>query len=397
MRREKISEVIDNIDTKYVDEATDYKGKAKNSKKVTWYKWGTVAACFALLVFGGMKIIPMLMGEGLDGSQGKYKYQVSGVEADIEWTWEYKTLGEKYQTVIYDGEEYYIKNLNPISSEVLGHKLGVGDASGIDSYTDKKYTESFEIYEINDVSAQKLIAAGMGGEYYVYQICEDDIKPATFGELMLLYGLDDNLEFNHFTAYEGHKSQGYYDLSDDEYIWQVLSECDEAMLDDTVDSFDRSNRAYLSFTATSEALGVYKKVVYISEDGYFATNIFNYSYIYYIGTEAAGKIIEYSKKNSEVGQFETYELSVSGTLVEVGDEYVLIDDSVLCKNKEDGIVYKIYINDIRMKRCVDCAGIKVGDVVAVKYNGEITSANEVTGAYSMYKGTLVDGELEIPE
>ena len=73
MRREKISEVIDNIDTKYVDEATDYKGKAKNSKKVTWYKWGTVAACFALLVFGGMKIIPMLMGEGLDGSQGKYK------------------------------------------------------------------------------------------------------------------------------------------------------------------------------------------------------------------------------------------------------------------------------------------------------------------------------------
>ena len=212
-----------------------------------------------------------------------------------------------------------------------------------------------------------------------------------------IFEYDENLDFNHFTAYEGHKSQGYYDLSDDEYIWQVLSECDEATLDNTVDSFDRSNRTYLSFTATSEALGVYKRVVYISEDGYFATNIFNYSYIYYIGTEAAGKIIEYAKNNSEDGKMEAYELSVSGTVVEIGDGYVLIDDSVLCKNQEDGTVYKIYINDIRIKRCVECAGIKVGDVVAVKYNGEITDTNEVTGAYSMYKGTLVDGDLEIPE
>ena len=397
MRREKISEVIDNIGTKYVDEATGYKGKAKSSKNVVWYKWGAVAACFAVLVFGGVKVIPMLIGEGLDDSQGKYKYQVSGMEADIEWTWEYKTLGEKYQTVIYDGKEYNIKNLNPVSLEVLGQKIGVGDASGVDSYTDKKYVESFEIYEINDVSAEKLIAAGVAGEYYVYQTCEAVEKPATFGELMLLYGLDENLDFNHFTAYEGHKSQGYYDLSDDEYIWQVLSECDEATLDNTVDSFDRSNRTYLSFTATSEALGVYKRVVYISEDGYFATNIFNYSYIYYIGTEAAGKIIEYAKNNSEDGKMEAYELSVSGTVVEIGDGYVLIDDSVLCKNQEDGTVYKIYINDIRIKRCVECAGIKVGDVVAVKYNGEITDTNEVTGAYSMYKGTLVDGGLEIPE
>ena len=375
MRREKISEVIDNIGTKYVDEATGYKGKAKSSKKVIWYKWGAVAACFALLVFGGVKVIPMLIGEGLDDSQGKYKYQVSGMEADIEWTWEYKTLGEKYHTVIYDGKEYSIKNLNPVSSEVLGQKLGEGNASGVDSYTDKKYEELFEIYEINAVSAQKLIAAGMAGEYYVYQICEDVEKPATFGELMLLYGLDENLDFNHFTVYEGHKSQGYYDLSDDEYIWQVLSECDEATLDNTVDSFDRSNRTYLSFTATSEALGVYKRVVYISEDGYFATNIFNYSYIYYIGTDAAGKIIEYAKYNSEEGQFEAHELSISGKLVEIGDGYVLIDDSVLCKNQEDGIVYKVYTNDIRIKRCVECAGIKVGDVVAVKYNGEITAAH----------------------
>lgn len=47
-------------------------------------------------------------------------------------------------------------------------------------------------------------------------------------------------------------------------------ECEEAELDDTEDIFDRSNRNYLSFSVTSEALGVYKRVVYISVDGNLA-------------------------------------------------------------------------------------------------------------------------------
>ena len=32
---------------------------------------------------------------------------------------------------------------------------------------------------------------------------------------------------------------------------------------------------YISFTITSEALGVYKHAMYITEDGYFWTNAFN--------------------------------------------------------------------------------------------------------------------------
>ena len=83
--------------------------------------------------------------------------------------------------------------------------------------------------------------------------------------------------------------------------------------------------------------------------------------------------------------------------MEIGANYVLIDDSVLCRNQEDGTVYKVNIDDIRIKRCVDCAEINVGDIVAVKYNGEITKSNDVTGAYSIYEGTLVDMELEIEE
>lgn len=391
MKRENISEVIENIDSKYVEEATEYKGK-KASYRMTWYKWGVAAACLVLLVLGGIKIIL----PGLLSSQLKYKHQIMGAESAIEWPWEYKTMAEKYHTLRYDGREYNIKNMNPVSEAVLEERLGTGEAEGVDSYTETKYTEAFEVYKISGVSEQKLVAAGRNGEYYVYRINGVE-KPATFGELMQIYGLQENLEFSSYQICEGYKGKGYYDLFNDDYIWQILSGCETALLDDSVDSFDRSNRNYLSFTATSDALGVYKRVVYISEDGCFATNVFDYSHIYFIGTDAAGKIIEYAKNNAIKGEAEAYELTVAGEVAEIGDGYVLLDDSVLCRRKADGTVYKIATNDFRMQRCIEFAGIKTGDLVVVNYKGEISPSNEVNGAYSMSRGTLVDGDLAVPE
>ena len=39
----------------------------------------------------------------------------------------------------------------------------------------------------------------------------------------------------------------------------------------------------------------------------------------------------------------------------------------------------------------------VGDIVVVKYDGEISASNEITGAYSMDKGRLMDGSVAVPE
>ena len=50
-----------------------------------------------------------------------------------------------------------------------------------------------------------------------------------------------------------------------------------------------------------------------------------------------------------------------------------------------------------VSRCIDNEIVKVGDVVIVKYNGEISEDNYVTGAYSINKGTLVESEPVILE
>lgn len=50
MKRKKISETIENINPKYIDEATEYTGAVKSNSKRVWYKWVAAAACFALVL-----------------------------------------------------------------------------------------------------------------------------------------------------------------------------------------------------------------------------------------------------------------------------------------------------------------------------------------------------------
>lgn len=380
-------------------------GAAENPKvkKIGWMKWSALAACLAVMAIVGAGILPTLFNnpdkpitEMNNLVAQKYKYQLASTEADVEWPWEYKTNGEKYHSVNFNGKAYRVKSFNPIGEDLLGENLGTYQVEGVDANTRQTYTETFTVRKINNVSDIKLIAAGNENGFYVYMF-DDTEKPATFGEVLELYGLPNTLEFNHFTVCEGYQNKGYYTVNDDSYIWDTLLKCSDAKLDMSAEDFDRSNRNYLTFTATSDALGVYNRAIYISEDGYFATNIFDYSYVYFIGKDAAGKIINYAKSNCVESESTEYTLTIPGTLIEIGDGYVMIDDTILCANEKDGTVYKVKVDDIRMKRCVECLNIEVGDIVCVKYDGVISENNEVSGAYSMYEGTLIDGDLTIAE
>ena len=53
MNAKKFSDAMSELDTKYVDEALNYKKKAK---KPAWVKWGAVAACFAVIAVLGVGI-----------------------------------------------------------------------------------------------------------------------------------------------------------------------------------------------------------------------------------------------------------------------------------------------------------------------------------------------------
>ena len=397
MKTPRISDAIGNLPEDLVNGAVTYK---RTSKKKSFIKWGSIAACFMVMVMAAALIVPMFnSGDpiSIGGIDRDYKGTISGSEGDIEFPWEYKLTYEKFYTVKYNGNDYRTRT-RAINESLLGEVLGTCTAQGVDSYTDKTYTETFNVRKIKGVSEERLVAIGMDGEYYVY--FNDEVKcPATFGELLDAYNLSETLPLVKFSVNDGYKEKGYYQITDDEYIWQVLSECRDAEFYAENDKWSRGERNYLSFTATSEELGVYKKVFYITEDGYVSTNVFNYSYVYYIGEDAANKIITHAKSNATEAEREQYEYTIAGTITEIGDGYVLIDDTVLCKDKNDGMVFKVLTEDLIIRRYLECTNIKVGDTVAVKFQTEIVLGenNTVSGAISMYKGKVTDSGMAVPE
>ena len=131
------------------------------------------------------------------------------------------------------------------------------------------------------------------------------------------------------------------------------------------------------------------------------TNIARGEYLYDIGIETAKQIIDYAKENAEDAEYEPYYTTIVGTLTEIGEDYFLIDDSVLCIDKSDGMVFKILADDPKISRYLRYHGsrISVGDTVQITYTGTIDTENGniVTGAIAVNTCSIVGGTVLIPE
>lgn len=322
---------------------------------------------------------------------------ISAEEINIEWKWEDKTTFEKYSSVKFNGREYVSKG-QLIEINKLSDVIGNCKAEGYDIYTDKNHVETFEVRRVKRISENKVIAVGLENEYYIYSLNSSN-RPSTFGEIIDNYNLGEVLKFDKFMIYEGYDEKGYYKLDDDDFIIETLLECRGAKVYENCDEWNRGDRNYLSFTISSQELGVYKRVLYITEDGYLATNIFDYNYVYFIGKEMAVKIISYAKNNSVETETEPYEYTFAGTLTEISDEYILIDDSKICVNENEGMIFKVLTNDLRVSRCLKYGNLAVGDIVVIKFGGKIdtVNGNVIKDVKGISKGQIQDGGIAVME
>ncbi len=395
MKPKNILRALNDIDYDIVNEA-EMKKKSKNN---IWLKLGAAAACFALVLGAGALLFAGEKGNItiIDGIERRYKTFTIADEGGMEWPWEYKTPIEKYASMVVDGVEYRTR-AQKIREELLGEPLEIGTAEGYDIYSDKLYTAKFEVRAIHGIEDHNVVAVNLDGSYVVF-LKSDNPFPESLGEFFGTYSLCTTLPLGRFSAVESEANTSYYVVNNDDYIWQILSECADApRISD--DLWNRPEK-YLSFTATSEELGIYKKALYVTEDGYLWTNAMEYAYVFDIGTSAAGKIITYAMENSEKTVFEPYVKSIAGTVCEIGEGYILVDDSILCTNENDGIVFKVLTDDPRVSRCFDWTygRIHVGDAVNVEYKGTVDASMGyvVYGAFNVSRGSIVDGDMLILE
>lgn len=399
MKIPKIANAMGHLDDDLVSAAAGSESERKRKKKkIRWGKWGSLAACFAVLVVASAMILPPLFRGRVDCSVGtgetggRYKdVQIQTGEAYILWPWDYRTAYEKYTGVEIDGRFYRGKR-REVSEALVGVRIGACTVSGQDE-NDKRHTAEAEVYALREASPEQFVAVKLEGRYYVFQN-NTYAPPGRFGELLEAVNLPKAVELNRFSENGEGKT---FALKDDGPVWEILSGCGDAMFVEE-ENWSVIGRSYLSFSAASETLGAYK-VAYITEDGYLWTNLFEWGYLFRIGEKAAGEIIRYAKENAEEVASEPYRKSIAGTVTEITGEYLVIDDSILCVDPGAGIAYRVPLQDLRISRYVELGVIAVGDTVQVSYEGEIDAenGNTVGGAVSVEKAVISGGDVLIPE
>lgn len=404
MKKKEWNEGLNYLDPDIVEKYVEQKDRLAQQRKMSkamWLRLGAVAACFVMIV-SAIVVVTMLKGDapGIipnpDNSDRYKDFTIQSGEYGIVWPWEYKTVYEKYYSIDVGGTEF-IGQQRELSASYVGEKLGSYKATGYDDTSDEVYYEYFDAYEIKDVASNRLIAVKMEDHYYVF-ISEKYNPPATWGGVLEEYSLPQYVELGRFSVDGDGKEKAYHILNNDEYIWSVLSKAENAEAANPV-GWHNNIGSYITFTVTSEAFGIYKRAMYITESGYVWTNAFDGEYLYYIGEDAAEKIIKHAKDNSTAAEFEPYNKTVAGKVTEITDDYILVDDSILCKDPADGITYKVMLDDVKTSRYVECDFVKVGSTVVVSYEGDIDTknGNAISKAIDISEGIISYGDVLIPE
>lgn len=146
MKIPRFSNAIGNLDEDLVEAAAECKKKQNHLLKL-----GSIAACFAVIIVVGALVLPSLLGgePTPGGTNDRYKdINIMAGESGIVWPWEYQTVFEKYTEVTIDGIVYRSHG-RLVSEELLGDLIGTYTVLGIDEIEGDRYTEKFEVYQLN--------------------------------------------------------------------------------------------------------------------------------------------------------------------------------------------------------------------------------------------------------
>ena len=136
MKTPKIAQSMNHLDDDLITEAT--REEKQDLKTAPFLKWGSLAACFCVLIMAAIMILPNLRPDDtpLQSQNPVYK-TIQTENSAIVWPWEYKAIYEKYLFLSCDGKEYDARG-KEIRAELLGEALGEGKQRDM-TFTRKSY------------------------------------------------------------------------------------------------------------------------------------------------------------------------------------------------------------------------------------------------------------------
>ncbi len=121
-----------------------------------------------------------------------------------------------------------------------------------------------------------------------------------------------------------------------------------------------------------------------------------------VAVKSEGEYYMYATKEGRKTLAPVKQYQLIGYVTEIGDGYVMIDDTDVCMDAKDGRVFKILTDDLRVRRCLEFGGYgaRVGDLVVVSFDAPITVSEDgmIDGAVKLQIGHIMgNGDIGIPE
>ena len=331
-------------------------------------------------------------------------------ETSIEWGWEDMTDPERYTNLDLGGKTY---RMNGTVTNYLGEWLESGEAYGFAWDQDNaRHGISCEIYALTFSPDHSVVAVQFEGssEIYRFEREREYDPPKTLGEFMETRKLSEVLPLTslYHERWEGGSSK--YDkfalsAEHSDGVWAILEKYGDAPFTEnsSEESFNihHYDKERIGFSATSEVLGIRNQSFAVNDNGYIITNIEQYGYNYFIGVDAAREVIDYVKAHmtDPLPEEKAPVYYVVGTVTEMGDGYVKVDDSIMMKNPEEGLTFTVDVTDKKLSRVCD-ALISVGDHVLITYDGRISEEGSllIETAVSIQEVWIdTNGNVMIPE
>lgn len=324
-----------------------------------------------------------------------------------EWPWECRELHSQFNTIMFNGNKFGVHAYwdgweKGLTADMLVEKLGDGIGEGFDLYEEISYEIGCEIFSIKNVDPDQFVAIKYNGYDRIYVASTLD-KPEykTLGDMISSLNLTKNIAFSKFYhTPEVGVTPVLYGLSADASaaLWQLIASYAHA------DCVGEPEWGYwadneISLTLESSVLGMKNLSFTINRQGYIFTNLMRYAHYFYIGEDAAAEIIAFVLDNkADPPAPDTFKLV--GHITEIGEDYIKIDDSVMMKNEEEGKIFTVHADDIKVKRYIMRDILSVGDLIVITHKGIYAeSPTEVYTAIGLEEASHVstDGEVYIPE
>lgn len=331
-------------------------------------KWLTGAA--AVLAAAGICFFLWPSGSSnttnIAGIERCYKTDVSVIKSEAAaYPWDKLSEAEKFTQITFQDHHYKAAGL--ISEDLLDQSLGTGSVIGYDSLEEQEHAKEAQVSSILGLPSSDFIAVQLDDGWYGMQK-EDPVSFETLGDVLDYASLADCSSLE--TFYKGTDNENPYQMDDDDPLWIILDQFQDSPAieaDSLSEELASSEEDSVTFLLSSDS-GLLDGTIRVYPLGYVEISIPGIDCFFETGTDCSEMLTAYACKNSIFAEYEPENFELVGILIEVSDDYIYIDDSALCADESEGIVFKIQRN-----RYTDRAleSIPEGSFVSLSFTGSI--------------------------